>query len=80
MDKKQLTRKIKRISHISLIAMVVYVVLNIIGFFPEKLSRFENISSEFDESGALAEIVKVYKVSNCTLYHDINKEELLITL
>ena len=51
-----------------------------LGFFPEKLSRFENISSEFDESGALAEIVKVYKVSNCTLYHDINKEELLITL
>ena len=35
MDKKQLTRKIMRISHISLIAMVVYVVLNIFGFFPE---------------------------------------------
>lgn len=38
MDKKQLTRKIKRISHISLIAMVVYFVLNIVGFFPEKRS------------------------------------------
>lgn len=42
MDKKQLTRKIKRISHISLIAMVVYVVLNTFGFFPAKRSYMLN--------------------------------------
>ncbi len=51
-----------------------------LGFYPEKFNRFENISAEFDESGALSEIVRVFRVSGCTLYHDINKEQLLITL
>ena len=44
MDKKQLTRKIKRISHISLIAMVVYVVLNTFGLIPSKRSYELNFS------------------------------------
>lgn len=51
-----------------------------LGFYPEKLNRFENVAAEFDDSGALSEIVKIFKVENCTLYHDINKEQLLITL
>ncbi|WP_294412021.1 hypothetical protein [uncultured Ruminococcus sp.] len=42
MDKKQLTRKIQRISRISLIAMVVYGALNIFGMFPEKRSYIIN--------------------------------------
>ena len=42
--------------------------------------RFENISAEFDGSGALSGIARVFRVSGCTLYHDINKEQLLITL
>lgn len=33
MDKEILTKKIKRISHISLCAMAVYVVMNVLGFF-----------------------------------------------
>ena len=51
-----------------------------LGFYPEKLNRFENVAAEFDDSGALSEIVKIFKVENCTLYHDINKEQLLVTL
>ena len=51
-----------------------------LGFHPEKLNRFENISYMFDESGELSEIVKVFNVQNCTLYHDINKEQLLIVI
>lgn len=44
MDKKQLSRKIKCISHISLIAMVAYVVLDTFGFFPAKRSYELNFS------------------------------------
>ena len=51
-----------------------------LAFYPEKLNRFENVAAEFDDSGALSEIVKIFKVENCTLYHDINKEQLLVTL
>ena len=51
-----------------------------LGFYPEKLKRFENVAGEFDPDNALAGIVSMYKVDNCTLYHDINKEELLITI
>ena len=51
-----------------------------LAFYPEKLNRFENVAAEFDDSGALSEIVKIFMVEKCTLYHDINKEQLLITL
>ncbi|MCR5653229.1 MAG: PEP/pyruvate-binding domain-containing protein [Ruminococcus sp.] len=51
-----------------------------LGFYPEKLDRFEDISSQFDESGELSGIVKVFRVKDCTLYHDISTERLLITL
>ena len=51
-----------------------------LGFYPEKLDRFENISGMFDESGELTDIVKVFRVQSCTLFHDINKEQLVITL
>ena len=51
-----------------------------LAFYPEKLNRFENISDLFDDGGELSEIVKVFKAQNCTLYHDINKEQLLIVI
>ena len=51
-----------------------------LGFFPEKLSRFENISSEFDESGALAEIVKVYKVSIKSREQDLTMNKKVLPL
>ena len=51
-----------------------------LAFYPEKLNRFENISDLCDDGGELSEIVKVFKAQNCTLYHDINKEQLLIVI
>ena len=51
-----------------------------LAFYPEKLNNFENISDMFDESGELTDIVKVFRVQDCMLYHDINKEQLIITL
>ena len=51
-----------------------------LAFCPELLSQFEDISAEFDESGALSGIVRVFRVRDCTLYHDISTEQLLITV
>ena len=53
-----------------------------IRFEPELLSGTQDISSEFDEEGSLDGIVKVYDVSgcDCSLYHDLKQEHLLVTI
>lgn len=88
MDKKQLTRKIKRISHISLIAMVVYVVLNIIGFFPEKRSYMLNFK-EHSLPGNITGAISLAAVFFCAvagfvtafmLLNDLSKKRTPFTL
>ncbi len=49
-------------------------------FRPESLEKFEDVVSEFNGGEELAGIVRVYKAENCTLYHDINNEHLMITI
>ena len=53
-----------------------------IRFAPELLSEMSDISSQFDEEGSLGGIVKVYDVSgcDCSLYHDLKQEHLLVTI
>ncbi|MCR4604460.1 MAG: PEP/pyruvate-binding domain-containing protein [Eubacterium sp.] len=51
-------------------------------YSPEKLEQGRDISSEFDEDGHLADIVKVVDLTGlgCNLYHDLKDERLLITI
>ena len=88
MDKKQLTRKIKRISHISLIAMVVYVVLNTFGFFPAKRSYMLN-SKEHSLVGNIIGGISLIAVFFCAvagfvtafmLLNDLSKKRTPFTL
>lgn len=51
-----------------------------LAFNPEKLEKFEDIVSEFNSGEELKGIVRVFKAENCTLYHDINNEHLLVTM
>ncbi len=53
-----------------------------IRFAPDLLSGASDISSQFDEDGSLDGIVKVYDVSgcDCSLYHDLKQEHLLVTI
>ena len=90
MDKKQLTRKIKRISHISLIAMVVYVVLNTVGFFPAPEKRTYQLiinKHPFPENiiGLIAVIVLFFCViagfvTALMLLNDLSKKRTPFTL
>lgn len=88
MDKKQLTRKIKRISHISLITMVVYVVLNTFGFFPAKRSYMLN-SEEHSLVGNIIGGISLIAVFFCAvagfvtafmLLNDLSKKRTPFTL
>ena len=88
MDKKQLTRKIKRISHISLIAMVVYVVLNTFEFFPAKRSYMLN-SEEHSLVGNIIGGISLIAVFFCAvagfvtafmLLNDLSKKRTPFTL
>ncbi len=88
MDKKQLSRKIKRISHISLIAMVVYVVLDVVGFFPAKRSyelNFSEHSLPENIIGGISLIAVVFCavaefVSAFMLLNDLSKKRTPFTL
>ncbi len=51
-----------------------------LAFHPEKLEKFEDAAAEFDGGEKLKGIVRVFKAKNCTLYHDISNEHLLITI
>ena len=51
-----------------------------LAFNPDKLEKFEDIVSEFNSGEELKGIVRVFKAENCTLYHDINNEHLLVTM
>ncbi len=51
-------------------------------FAPDRLSRFEDIASEFEENKDVAGIVKVYdmKESECGLFYDLEKNHLMLKL
>jgi len=53
-----------------------------IHFSPDKLEPAKDMINEFDNTGELAGIVRVYDVSsmNCHVYNDIADEHLLITI
>ena len=52
-----------------------------IHFSPEKLASSKDVIGEFDENGALSDIVHVYDVSDrkCAVYNDVADEHLVIT-
>ena len=54
----------------------------VIQYAPERLEKFRNIVSKFEDGNELSDVVKVYTIEHneSHIYHNIENEEMMITI